>query len=73
MDFVFSCNFYYAFQFAKKLKHYFSIYINLLFSEVLLYDVGVELVVNINCLRELQENLKTMGRLSLECSLVDIR
>uniref|UniRef100_I3NH75 RING finger protein 17 n=1 Tax=Ictidomys tridecemlineatus TaxID=43179 RepID=I3NH75_ICTTR len=41
--------------------------------EVLLYDVGVELVVNINCLRELQENLKTMGRLSLECSLVDIR
>uniref|UniRef100_A0A8D2D0F5 RING finger protein 17 n=1 Tax=Sciurus vulgaris TaxID=55149 RepID=A0A8D2D0F5_SCIVU len=41
--------------------------------EVLLYDVGVELVVNISCLRELQENLKTMGRLSLECSLVDIR
>ncbi|KAG8524766.1 RING finger protein 17, partial [Galemys pyrenaicus] len=41
--------------------------------EVLLYDVGVELLVNINCLRELQENLKTMGRLSLECSLVDIR
>ncbi|EPQ16272.1 RING finger protein 17 [Myotis brandtii] len=41
--------------------------------EVLLYDVGVELVVNINCLRELQENLKTMGRLCLECSLVDIR
>ncbi|XP_070433853.1 RING finger protein 17 isoform X2 [Equus przewalskii] len=41
--------------------------------EVLLYDVGVELVVNIKCLRELQENLKTMGRLSLECSLVDIR
>ncbi|EPY87116.1 hypothetical protein CB1_000273067 [Camelus ferus] len=41
--------------------------------KVLLYDVGVELVVNTNCLRELQENLKTMGRLSLECSLVDIR
>nr|XP_042140855.1 RING finger protein 17 isoform X2 [Peromyscus maniculatus bairdii] len=41
--------------------------------EVLLYDVGVELVVNIHSLRELQENLKTMGRLSLECSLVDIR
>ncbi|XP_012497127.1 PREDICTED: RING finger protein 17 [Propithecus coquereli] len=41
--------------------------------EVLLYDVGVQLVVNVNCLRELQENLKTMGRLSLECSLVDIR
>ncbi|KAF6376704.1 ring finger protein 17 [Rhinolophus ferrumequinum] len=41
--------------------------------EVLLYDVGTEVVVNINCLRELQENLKTMGRLSLECSLVDIR
>ncbi|XP_069858096.1 RING finger protein 17 isoform X2 [Dipodomys merriami] len=41
--------------------------------EVLLYDVGVELVVNINCLRELKEDLKTMGRLSLECSLVDIR
>ncbi|KAM9049287.1 RING finger protein 17 isoform 3-T5 [Megaptera novaeangliae] len=41
--------------------------------EVLLYDVGVELVVNINCLRELEENLKTMRRLSLECSLVDIR
>ncbi|KAM4860256.1 RING finger protein 17 isoform 2-T2 [Thomomys bottae] len=41
--------------------------------EVLLYDVGVELLVNINCLRELQEELKMMGRLSLECSLVDIR
>ncbi|KAM5288002.1 RING finger protein 17 [Ctenodactylus gundi] len=41
--------------------------------EVLLYDVGVELVVNVNCLRELQENLKTIRRLSLECSLVDIR
>ncbi|XP_008258182.3 RING finger protein 17 isoform X2 [Oryctolagus cuniculus] len=41
--------------------------------EVLLYDVGVEIVVNINCLRELEESLKTMGRLSLECSLVDIR
>ncbi|XP_020921069.1 RING finger protein 17 isoform X3 [Sus scrofa] len=41
--------------------------------EVLLYDVGVELVVNINCLRELREDLKTMGRLSLECSLADIR
>ncbi|GAB5566198.1 tudor domain-containing protein 1 isoform X4 [Prionailurus iriomotensis] len=41
--------------------------------EVLLYDVGDELVVNITCLRELQENLRTMGRLSLECSLVDIR
>ncbi|XP_037655824.1 RING finger protein 17 [Choloepus didactylus] len=41
--------------------------------EVLLYDVGVELVVNTNCLRELQENLKTVERLSLECTLVDIR
>ncbi|XP_006146784.1 RING finger protein 17 isoform X2 [Tupaia chinensis] len=41
--------------------------------EVLLYDVGLEVVVNTNCLRDLQENLKTMGRLSLECSLVDIR
>ncbi|XP_045149942.1 RING finger protein 17 [Echinops telfairi] len=41
--------------------------------EVLLYDVGVELTVNINHLRELEENLKTMGRLSLECSLVNIR
>ncbi|KAL0615346.1 RING finger protein 17 [Plecturocebus cupreus] len=41
--------------------------------EVLLYDVGVELVVSVDCLRKLQENLKTMGRLSLECSLVDIR
>ncbi|XP_010632123.1 RING finger protein 17 isoform X2 [Fukomys damarensis] len=41
--------------------------------EVLLYDVGVELIVNVNCLRKLEENLKTIGRLSLECSLVDIR
>ncbi|XP_075419678.1 RING finger protein 17 [Tenrec ecaudatus] len=41
--------------------------------EVLLYDVGVELTVNNSHLRELEENLKTMGRLSLECSLVDIR
>lgn len=47
--------------------------LKLSFSQVLLYDVGVELAVNINCLRELREDLKTMGRLSLECSLADIR
>ncbi|XP_008822578.1 RING finger protein 17 [Nannospalax galili] len=41
--------------------------------EVFLYDVGVELVVSVHYLRELQENLKAVGRLSLECSLVDIR
>nr|KAF6428386.1 ring finger protein 17 [Rousettus aegyptiacus] len=42
-------------------------------AEVLLYDVGVEVVVNITCLRELEDTLKAMDRLSLECSLVDIR
>ncbi|KAM6178181.1 RING finger protein 17 [Rhynchocyon petersi] len=41
--------------------------------KVLLYDVGLEVEVSIDCLRKLEENLKTMGRLSLECSLVDIR
>ncbi|ELK09309.1 RING finger protein 17 [Pteropus alecto] len=41
--------------------------------EVLLYDVGVEVVVNITCLRELEDTLKATGRLSLECALVDIR
>ncbi|XP_049637597.1 RING finger protein 17 [Suncus etruscus] len=41
--------------------------------EVLLYDMGMELIVNTSYLRELQENLKTFGRLSMECSLVDIR
>lgn len=57
----------------KFLKCCLSLNLSLLFSQVLLYDVGVELVVSIHCLRELQDSLKTMGRLSLECSLVDIR
>uniref|UniRef100_A0A4X2M414 RING finger protein 17 n=1 Tax=Vombatus ursinus TaxID=29139 RepID=A0A4X2M414_VOMUR len=41
--------------------------------EVMLYDFGIKVTVNVDCLRKLEENLKTTRRLALECSLVDIR
>uniref|UniRef100_A0A674J6R6 RING finger protein 17 n=1 Tax=Terrapene triunguis TaxID=2587831 RepID=A0A674J6R6_9SAUR len=41
--------------------------------EVVLYDFGTKEIVNIICLRKLDEKLKPIGTLALECSLVDIR
>ncbi|XP_067418829.1 RING finger protein 17 [Emydura macquarii macquarii] len=41
--------------------------------EVVLYDCGAKKIVNIVCLRKLDEKLKTIRTLVLECSLVDIR
>nr|XP_042711080.1 RING finger protein 17 isoform X3 [Chrysemys picta bellii] len=41
--------------------------------EVVLYDFGTKEIVNINCLRNLDEKLKPIRALALECSLVDIR
>uniref|UniRef100_A0A8C3RQI7 RING finger protein 17 n=1 Tax=Chelydra serpentina TaxID=8475 RepID=A0A8C3RQI7_CHESE len=41
--------------------------------EVVLYDYGAKEIVNIICLRKLDEKLKPIGTLALECSLVDIR
>ncbi|XP_019385757.1 PREDICTED: RING finger protein 17 isoform X1 [Crocodylus porosus] len=41
--------------------------------EVVLLDFGTKEIVNVICLRELEENLKRMRKLALECSLVDIR
>ncbi|XP_074838133.1 RING finger protein 17 [Carettochelys insculpta] len=41
--------------------------------EVMLCDFGAKEIVNIECLRTLDEKLKPSGTLALECSLVDIR
>ncbi|XP_074072360.1 RING finger protein 17 isoform X4 [Macrotis lagotis] len=41
--------------------------------EVMLYDFGIKVSVNVDCLRKLEENLKMTRKLALECSLVDIR
>ncbi|XP_019337531.1 RING finger protein 17 isoform X2 [Alligator mississippiensis] len=41
--------------------------------EVVLLDFGTKEIVNVICLRELEENLKRIKKLALECSLVDIR
>nr|XP_025037536.1 RING finger protein 17 isoform X3 [Pelodiscus sinensis] len=41
--------------------------------EVMLYDFGAKEIVNIACLRKLDEKLKPIRTLALECSLVDIR
>ncbi|XP_042711080.2 RING finger protein 17 isoform X4 [Chrysemys picta bellii] len=41
--------------------------------EVVLCDFGTKEIVNINCLRNLDEKLKPIRALALECSLVDIR
>ncbi|KFP79160.1 PREDICTED: RING finger protein 17, partial [Apaloderma vittatum] len=42
-------------------------------AEVILYDSGAEETVDISCLRELEENMKTIRILAVECSLTDLR
>ncbi|KFW09689.1 RING finger protein 17, partial [Eurypyga helias] len=42
-------------------------------AEVILYDSGAERTVDISCLRKLEENMKIVRTLAVECSLVDIR
>ncbi|KAJ7426534.1 RING finger protein 17 [Willisornis vidua] len=42
-------------------------------AEVILYDSGVEKTVEISCLRELEENMKAISTLAIECWLTDIR
>ncbi|KAM6416644.1 LOW QUALITY PROTEIN: RING finger protein 17 [Pluvialis apricaria] len=42
-------------------------------AEVVLYDSGAEKTVDISCLRKLEENLKIIRTLAIECSLADIR
>ncbi|KAM6098977.1 RING finger protein 17 [Theristicus caerulescens] len=42
-------------------------------AEVMLYDSGAEKTVDISCLRKLEENVKIIRTLAIECSLADIR
>ncbi|XP_063186755.1 RING finger protein 17 [Chroicocephalus ridibundus] len=42
-------------------------------AEVILYDSGAEKMVDVSCLRKLEENLKIIKTLAIECSLADIR
>ncbi|KFQ92862.1 RING finger protein 17, partial [Nipponia nippon] len=42
-------------------------------AEVILYDSGAEKTVDISCLRKLEENMKIIRTLAIECSLADIR
>ncbi|XP_065534690.1 RING finger protein 17 isoform X2 [Lathamus discolor] len=42
-------------------------------AEVMLYDSGAEKTVNIHCLRKLEESMKIIRTLAIECSLADIR
>ncbi|KAM6384359.1 RING finger protein 17 [Alca torda] len=42
-------------------------------TEVILYDSGAEKIVDVSCLRKLEENLKIIKTLATECSLADIR
>ncbi|KAM9300338.1 RING finger protein 17 [Morus bassanus] len=42
-------------------------------AEVILYDFGAEKTVDISCLRKLEENMKIIKTLAVECSLADIR
>ncbi|KFR17465.1 RING finger protein 17, partial [Opisthocomus hoazin] len=42
-------------------------------AEVILYDSGAEKTVDISCLRKLEENVKIIRTLAIECSLADIR
>uniref|UniRef100_H0ZLZ2 RING finger protein 17 n=1 Tax=Taeniopygia guttata TaxID=59729 RepID=H0ZLZ2_TAEGU len=42
-------------------------------AEVLLYDSGAEKTVEVSCLRKLEENMKTIRTLAIECSLTEIR
>eukprot|EP00075_Anas_platyrhynchos_P004229 XP_012950256.2 RING finger protein 17 isoform X2 [Anas platyrhynchos] len=41
-------------------------------AEVMLYDSGAEKTVDISCLRKLEESMKRIKTLAIECSLVDI-
>ncbi|XP_040400010.1 RING finger protein 17 isoform X1 [Cygnus olor] len=41
-------------------------------AEVILYDSGAEKIVDISCLRKLEEDMKRIRTLAIECSLVDI-
>ncbi|KAM6341332.1 RING finger protein 17 [Podargus strigoides] len=42
-------------------------------AEVILYDSGADVSVDISCLRKLEENMKIIRTLAVECSLADIR
>ncbi|XP_052668924.1 RING finger protein 17 [Harpia harpyja] len=42
-------------------------------AEVILYDSGAEKTMDISCLRKLEENMKIIRTLAIECSLADIR
>ncbi|NWH48346.1 RNF17 protein, partial [Fregata magnificens] len=42
-------------------------------AEVILYDSGAEKTVDISSLRKLEENMKKIRTLAIECSLADIR
>ncbi|XP_027740626.1 RING finger protein 17 isoform X2 [Empidonax traillii] len=42
-------------------------------AEVVLYDSGAEKTMEISCLRKLEENMKIIRKLAIECSLTDIR
>ncbi|KFQ76030.1 RING finger protein 17, partial [Phoenicopterus ruber ruber] len=42
-------------------------------AEVVLYDSGAEKTVDISCLRKLEENMKIIRTLAIQCSLADIR
>uniref|UniRef100_A0A8C5T0N7 RING finger protein 17 n=1 Tax=Malurus cyaneus samueli TaxID=2593467 RepID=A0A8C5T0N7_9PASS len=42
-------------------------------AEVLLYDSGTEKTVEVSCLRKLEENMKNIRTLAIECSLTEIR
>uniref|UniRef100_A0A8B9IZW0 RING finger protein 17 n=1 Tax=Amazona collaria TaxID=241587 RepID=A0A8B9IZW0_9PSIT len=42
-------------------------------AEVMLYDSGAEKTVDICCLRKLEESMKIIRTLAIECSLADIR
>uniref|UniRef100_A0A672UPP0 RING finger protein 17 n=1 Tax=Strigops habroptila TaxID=2489341 RepID=A0A672UPP0_STRHB len=42
-------------------------------AEVMLYDSGAETTVDICCLRKLEESMKIIRTLAIECSLADIR
>uniref|UniRef100_A0A8C6IY05 RING finger protein 17 n=1 Tax=Melopsittacus undulatus TaxID=13146 RepID=A0A8C6IY05_MELUD len=42
-------------------------------AEVMLYDSGAEKTVDIHCLRKLEESMKIIRTLAIECSLADIR
>ncbi|KFQ47964.1 RING finger protein 17, partial [Nestor notabilis] len=42
-------------------------------AEVMLYDSGAEKTVDICCLRKLEESMKLIRTLAIECSLADIR